>query len=95
MLASRPIIEQTFVACANILGLGKKHSRELLEAASVRLVELGGTVSYTRMKNTMLGMKDSNATVSYEPDITDSAPDIGRTRSAEYYRREKGESDAY
>ena len=94
VLASRPIIEQTFVACANILGLGKKHSRELLEAACVRMVEIGGPVSYTRMKNTMLGMKDATVHLSLEPDIKDSAPDIGRTRSAEYYRRERGVQDA-
>ena len=91
VLASKQIIEQAFVACANILGLAKKHGRELLEAASVRVLELGGPVSYTRMKNTMAGIKGAvpAAGGDAEGPIVDSAPAIGRTRDAGYYRRQK------
>jgi transposase len=95
VLASKAIVEQTFVSCANILGLAKKHNADLLEAASTRMLELGGPVSYTRMKNTMAAIKEA---VPVEPipniGIADSAPDIGRTRTSEYYRRQRGGKDA-
>lgn len=96
-LASRAIVEQSFVSCANILGLAKNGRRELLEAASRRVLELGGPVSYTRMKNIMAGIKDADAAAASAVAMTikDSAPDIGRIRTSDYYRRDRGVGNAY
>ena len=93
LMASRPIIEQSFVACANILGLARKGRRDLLEAACGRIAETGlSAISYTRVKNTLEAvasikrLADAEASCALE-DVEDSAPDIGRTRDASYYRR--------
>jgi len=98
IMASKHIIEQTFVTCANVLGLAKQGRRDLLEAASHKMLEQGGPVSWTRAKNTMAAIKSSGKSYStfanQKDEISDSAPDIGRTRPSEYYRREKGGSHA-
>jgi hypothetical protein len=100
ILASKPVIEQTFVSCANILGLSKKGRRDLLEAACSRIAETrcGSTVSYTKVKNTMEALKKYKEvfepTESFDVGLSDMAPSIGRTRDASYYRREQGDCHA-
>jgi transposase len=94
VMASRPIIEQTFVTCANILGLAKRGRGDLLEAACRRMLEAGGPVSWTRAKNTMAAIQASGgpcpAAGGPQGATADAAPGIGRVRSSEYYRRERG-----
>jgi len=98
IMASKPIIEQTFVTCANVLGLAKRGKKDLLEAACRLMLQSGGPVSWTRAKNTMAAIQSSGNPYSSTPkpqtEIVDNAPDIGRTRSSDYYRREKGGGNA-
>ena len=93
IMASKPIIEQTFVTCANVLGLAKRGKKDLLEAASRRMLQSGGPVSWTRAKNTMAAIQFSGDLLPHvsspQSEIVDRAPDIGRTRPSDYYRREK------
>jgi transposase len=98
VMASRPIIEQTFVTCANILGLARKGRSELLEAACHRMLEIGGPVNWTRAKNTMAAIQASGGPYSVAANsqdaMTDTAQDIGRIRPSDYYRRERGDDYA-
>jgi transposase len=94
VLASRAIIEQAFVPCANILGLSKKGGSELLEAASARFLEYGTVATYTQLKHQMEAIKKSRETLPVPDDGDIDEPDgddtTGRTRGAGYYRRQKG-----
>lgn len=94
VLASKPIIEQGFVPCANILGLARNNREELLEAACTKLSETGASLSslsYTRVKNTLEAIVASLKAQPPIPvnDTLDPAPEVGRTRGADYYRRER------
>jgi len=95
VLASRPIIEQAFVPCANILGLSRGGRSELLEAACARFNEFGVLASYTQIRHQMEAIRKSRETV-IAPDtgspgaVEEPAGDdtLGRTRGAGYYSRQ-------
>jgi hypothetical protein len=94
-LKSRPIVEQAFVPAANILGLSKKGRSWLLERACAKIVSDNtvDAVSYTRVKNLMEAIKKADEVMEDTPtsdvDIDDGSLGIGRTRGADYYRRDK------
>ena len=91
VLKSRPIVEQTFVSCANILGLAKKGKSELLEAACAKIAHDSAYASYTRVKNIMAAISKANDCMPEEdeskPADEDAFDGIGRTRGSDYYRR--------
>lgn len=89
ILKSKPIQEQAFVPCANILGLSKRGKRDLLEAACAQVNELGGTAGYTRVKQAMSSIDQSSKHAS-QPQATvgeDLLGQEGRTRGSSYYAR--------
>ena len=97
VLTSRPIIEQSFVPCANILGLSKKGRSELLEMACARFSERGSVATYTQIKHLMEAIKKSREVTAAPPEDAifaveepEGDDDTGRTRGARYYRRQKG-----
>ena len=57
VLDSRAVMEQAFVPCRNILGLSKRYTPQLLEAACAQVNALGALPSYTGVKNTVLSIK--------------------------------------
>jgi transposase len=97
VLGSRPIVEQTFVSCANILGLAKKGRSKLLEAACGRVAGNGVVAtSYTQVRNLMEAIRKAEDVLAGDEDVVEggAADPIGRTRGAEYYRRHRdGDGD--
>jgi transposase len=93
VLESRPIVEQAFVSCSNILNLAKKGRAALLERASEKVAAEGMCASYTLMKNTMEGIRAKDGLFREDEYLTDtgegSSDDIGRTRGSDYYLRGK------
>ena len=89
VLGSKPIMEQTFVPAANILGLARKDDAQLLERACEHLNEYGNIGSYTQIKNLMAALKkaDSLQDVAPAQQVEDGITDGGRTRGSDYYRR--------
>ncbi len=96
VMGSRPIVEQSFVACRNILGLSKTYSPELLERACSRANAIGALPSYTALKNAILAMRaaDAEARASGKAapqapsgGLVDRAKSAGRLRGADAYRR--------
>lgn len=95
VLESRPIVEQSFTSCRNILGLSKTYSPALLERACGRANSLGALASYTSLKNSILAMKAADAErgccgrapVGGSDKLVDRAKSAGRLRGAEAYRR--------
>ena len=95
VLESRPIVEQSFTSCRNILGLSKTYSPALLERACERANSLGALVSYTSLKNSILAMKAADAERKCRgrapgggsDELVDRAKSAGRLRGAEAYRR--------
>lgn len=61
VLASRETVEQTFVACRNILGLAKSYGPEALERACAALAQSPSLPSYTAAKNLILGARAAEA----------------------------------
>lgn len=60
-LASRAIVEQSFVSCRNILGLSKTYTPALLERACAKMNAASALPSYTGLKNAILAMKAADA----------------------------------
>lgn len=96
LMASRPIVEQSFVACRNILGLSKTYAPALLERACAQANAAGATPSYTGLKNAILAMKAADAAARARgvpaPSadagrLVDRAKSAGRLRGADAYRR--------
>lgn len=96
LMASRPIVEQSFVACRNILGLSKAYSPELLERACAASNAAGSLPSYTAMKNSILAARAADAerrSLAGAPQagpgagVVDRAKSAGRVRGADAYRR--------
>ena len=96
VMASRPIVEQSFVACRNILGLSKTYAPELLERACAKANAAGALPSYTALKNAILAMKaaDAEGRANGKPapgapsgELVDRAKSAGRLRGADAYKR--------
>jgi transposase len=95
LLDSRPIAEQAFVGCRNMLGLSKSYSPELLERACTRANAVGAVPSYTACKNSILSIKTADAGKRSgkargldQPEVpVDRAKSAGLTRGADAYRR--------
>jgi len=102
LMASKPVVEQSFVTCRNILGLSKRYSPELLERACARMNELQVVPSYTACKNAVLAIRSADAEarasergagLSDMDALVDRAKSAGRVRGADAYRR-GGAADA-
>jgi transposase len=104
MLAARPVVEQAYVGCSNVLNLAKRGRAELLEKACERILETGFTVTtYSRVKNLMEAIGSAEAvrvgdvvyadTCAFESEAAGKA--VGRTRGAEYYKRDKGDDKTW
>lgn len=98
VMESRPIVEQSFVACRNILGLSKTYAPELLEAACEKVNAASAVASYTACKNAILAIKAqrkrselSNLPQSVSSQLVDNAECAGRLRGADAYRRKGSE----
>ncbi len=98
VLASKPVVEQAFVPCRNILGLAKQYGAAFLERACARSNELAVTPSYTALKNTIAALKDAErhdralssvATPTKHFEVIDNAKSAGRLRGANAYKRIK------
>lgn len=96
VLSSRPVVEQSFVSCRNILGLSKAYAPALLERACARANALGALPSYTSLKNSILAMRAADADAraggkaSPQPSpsgLVDRAKSSGRLRGADAYKR--------
>ena len=96
VMGSRPIVEQSFVSCRNILGLSKTYTPALLERACAKVNAAAALPSYTGLKNAILAMKaaDAEARASGKgirratPDgLVDRAKSAGRLRGADAYKR--------
>ncbi len=103
VLASRAIVEQSFVSCRNILGLSKAYSPELLERACAQANAAGALPSYTGIKNRILSIRAAdaearalgaaaNAGADAGGALVDRAKSAGRTRGADAYRRGGGDA---
>lgn len=99
ILASKVIVEQAFVTCSNILGLAKKGSSEYLERACERISANSAhtALSYTMVKNLMEAIAKAGDVMAGDSadNIASNEVDagIGRTRGADYYRRNKDKED--
>lgn len=96
VLASRAIVEQSFVSCRNILGLSKTYTPALLERACAKMSAASALPSYTGLKNAILAMKaaDAEARANGKPvpkaapgGLVDRAKSAGRLRGADAYKR--------
>ncbi len=91
ILASRTIVEQTFVPCQNVLGLAKTYGRKLLEQGSERVCGRGGPAvpSYTAVKDALMSIRRDGAagsSIKVDEPKPDKLKAAGRTRGAEHYR---------
>ena len=96
VMGSRPIVEQSFVSCRNILGLSKTYKPALLERACEKMNATGALPSYTGLKNAILAMKAADAEAresggaaprSSSGEVVDRAKSAGRLRGADAYKR--------
>lgn len=96
VMGSRGIVEQSFVACRNILGLSKTYAPELLERACAKMNATGALPSYTGLKNAILAIKSSDAEARAKGrpvapagpvELVDRAKSAGRLRGADAYKR--------
>ncbi len=96
VLASRAIVEQSFVSCRNILGLSKTYAPALLERACAKLNAASALPSYTGLKNAILAIKSSDAEerakgrpvgAAGSGELVDRAKSAGRLRGADAYKR--------
>lgn len=98
VLASRPMVEQAFVPCRNVLGLSKQYGSEYLERACERVVATPATPSYTGLKNTILAIREADARsranvpapAAGGAEVVDRAKGAGRVNGADAYRRTRG-----
>lgn len=99
ILGSRPIVEQSFVQCRNVLGLAKRYSPEMLERACGRWSDAPGIPSYTALKDTILAIRAEDAADAaaapreMRGGLVDRAPMAGRLRGADEWKR--GAQDAH
>ncbi len=100
VLDSRPVVEQAFVPCRNILGLSKRYTPRLLEAACAQVNALGALPSYTGVKNTILSIRadaerkqaaraSAASSAAGNEQLADRAAHAGRLRGADAYRRKE------
>lgn len=95
VLGSRPVVEQAFVPCRNILGLSKSRSPELLERACARYAAGPAVPSYTALKDTITAIRaeDAEARAVLRPAdardgaLVDRAKSAGHTRGADAWKR--------
>lgn len=95
VLDSRPVVEQAFVACRNILGLSRSRSPELLERACARFAAGPAVPSYTALKDTIAAIRAEDAeariagTAPWDAGagVVDRAKGAGRTRGADAWKR--------
>ena len=99
MMDARPIVQQSFVACRNVLGLSKAYAPGLLERACEGIVSTQCAVpSYTAVKNKILAIKAADAKASAEGSvhksssahgagIVDRAKNSGRVQGADAWKR--------
>lgn len=95
VLDSRPVVEQAFVPCRNILGLSKRYSPELLERACARYAAGPAVPSYTALKDSIAALRASDAEAracgrmreATGGDLVDRAGSAGRTRGADAWKR--------
>ena len=96
VMASRAIVEQSFVACRNILGLSKTYTPALLERACAKMNASSALPSYTGLKNAILAMKAADAEArangkaaqhATPEGLVDRAKSAGRLRGADAYKR--------
>lgn len=101
IMGSRAVVEQSFVACRNVLGLSKAYGPTALEAACAAFVRLnpGGAPSYTALRNMIRAARSSapKAPAGTAAGAGASAPEdraahrVGRVNGAEAYRRRGGD----
>ena len=93
VLDAHPVEAQGYVPCANILSLSRRGRAAELEAACARVNELGGTATYTRVKNTMAALRAEAPAPGAAPPApgapADRAAHVGRVRGADHYRRDR------
>lgn len=95
VMDSRPIVEQSFVSCRNMLGLSKTYTSALLERACQKLNAIDSLASYTALKNIILAMKQEAKPQSEQLGadaesfevVVDNAKSAGRLRGANAYKR--------
>jgi hypothetical protein len=89
LMNTKPIVEQSFVACRNILELAKSYSPQMLEQACAKCNTLKSIPSYTGLKNMILAAKANQAhfKTHVAPEVVDNAKSAGHTRGADAYRR--------
>lgn len=94
VLDSRPVVEQAFVSCRNILGLSKRHSPGLLERACARCAAGPAVPSYTAPEDSIQAIRAEDAEArlaqASRPSagtLVDRAASAGRTRGADAWKR--------
>lgn len=97
LLASRAVVEQSFVPCRNVLGLSKQYGSQALERACAAANASGCLPSYTGLKNAILAARQAGGQAGAAPSApapapVDNAGHAGLTRGADAYRRERGGS---
>lgn len=103
MMDSRPVVQQSFVACRNVLGLSKSYAPDLLERACESIVAAECAVpSYAAVKNRIQAIKavdakakaaDNAAAVPVGDgwEVVDRAKGAGRVQGADAWRREEAQ----
>lgn len=94
LLDSKPVVEQAFVPCSNILNLSRKYGPALVEKASAECNRQDRTISLTGMRHRILairdGERDGRRSMQSGPDaVRDDAGGIGRVRGADACKRAK------
>ena len=99
VLASREIVEQSYVPALNILNLGRSGKRSLLEEACCELLERGmHTPTYSAIKHTMAALSTSRQATGTTPKPIearreDRLSDVGYVRGADYYATRDSQED--
>ena len=104
IMASKPVVQQSFVPCRNVLGLSKSYAPDLLERACSDVVSGSPAVpSYTALKNRILAIRAADAAARSEgravpaawddEEIVDRAKNAGRVSGADAWRRKGGGSE--
>lgn len=85
------IVEQSLVACRNILGLSKTYTPALLERACAKANATGALPSYIGLKNAILAMRVADACGQASHAVPDKLADraklAGRLCGADAYKR--------
>ncbi|RRG00046.1 MAG: hypothetical protein DUD39_01340 [Coriobacteriaceae bacterium] len=95
LLDSRPMVEQAFLSCRNILALSKRYSLVQLEAACGRINSLGAVASYTSLKNSIQQQARKHVQkappVRCREELEERAKHAGHVRGADAWRTGGGE----